>query len=78
MLQFITEAVVVCAIGGILGVIGGFATGWIVASFGTPVLFSAMPVALAFGCAFLTGLVFGYMPARKAASLDPVVALAAD
>jgi macrolide transport system ATP-binding/permease protein len=78
MLQFITEAVVVCAIGGILGVIGGFATGWIVSRLGTPVLFSWMPVALAFGCAFLTGLVFGYMPARKAASLDPVVALAAD
>jgi macrolide transport system ATP-binding/permease protein len=70
--------VVVCAIGGILGVIGGFATGWIVSRLGTPVLFSWMPVALAFGCAFLTGLVFGYMPARKAASLDPVVALAAD
>ena len=45
---------------------------------GTPIKISVGPVALAFGCAFLTGLVFGYMPARKAAGLDPVVALASE
>ena len=78
LLQFITEAVVVCAIGGALGVVGGLATAAVAQAFGTPVVFSVGPVVLAFGCAFVTGLVFGYMPARKAANLDPVHALSAE
>ncbi|MGE5476892.1 MAG: MacB family efflux pump subunit [Bacteroidales bacterium] len=78
LLQFITEAVVVCAIGGALGVAGGLATAAIAQGLGTAVVFSVPPVVLAFGCAFVTGLVFGYMPARKAANLDPVLALSAE
>ena len=78
MLQFITEAVVVCAVGGVLGVLGGLATALTAESFGRPIVLSLPPVLLAFGCAFATGLVFGFMPARKAANLDPVVALSAE
>ncbi|MEK7244932.1 MAG: ABC transporter permease, partial [Pseudomonadota bacterium] len=78
MLQFITEAVVVCAVGGVLGVLGGLATALAAESFGRPIVLSLPPVLLAFGCAFVTGLVFGFMPARKAANLDPVVALSAE
>ena len=76
--QFIVEALVVSAIGGALGVIGGlgFAAG--LQALGTPIQFTPGPVMLAFGCAFATGLIFGYMPAHKAAHLDPVVALSAD
>ena len=78
MLQFNTEALVVCALGGALGVFIGLAAAWLFDTFGQPVVFSVGPVVLAFFCAFATGLVFGFLPARKAARLDPVAALAAD
>jgi macrolide transport system ATP-binding/permease protein len=76
--QFLTEAVAVSALGGLIGVAGGLGAAALIGALGTPVQFSIFPVALAFGCAFATGLVFGYMPARKAAGLDPVVALASE
>jgi macrolide transport system ATP-binding/permease protein len=78
MLQFNTEALVVCALGGVIGVLLGLGTAWLFDTLGQPVLFSAGPVIMAFLCAFATGLIFGYLPARKAARLDPVAALAAD
>jgi macrolide transport system ATP-binding/permease protein len=78
LLQFNTEALVVCIVGGALGVLVGLGAAWLFGEFGRPVLFSVPPVLLAFGCAFVTGVLFGYLPARKAAGLDPVVALAAD
>ncbi|MFN4089158.1 MAG: MacB family efflux pump subunit [Alphaproteobacteria bacterium] len=78
LLQFLTEALVVCGIGGALGVAGGLGTAWLFEYFGRPIEYSALPVLLAFASAFLTGLLFGFMPARKAARLDPVVALATD
>jgi len=78
LLQFITEALVVCAIGGAAGVGGGLLAAWIAQRLGSPVVFSAAPVVLAFGSAFVIGLVFGFLPARRAARMDPVVALAAE
>lgn len=78
MMQFNTEAAVVCVIGGLLGVIIGFLAGWIISLFAVKVIFSLSPALLAFSCAVLTGLVFGYLPARKAARLDPVVALSTE
>jgi macrolide transport system ATP-binding/permease protein len=78
MQQFLTEALVVSAIGGVLGVLGGLATAAALQAFGTTIQFTTGPVLLAFGCAFATGLLFGYVPARKASRLDPVVALASD
>lgn len=78
MVQFITEAAVVCIIGGLLGVGIGFLSGWIISLFGAEVVFTAGPALIAFSCAVLIGLVFGWLPARTAARLDPVVALAAE
>ena len=76
--QFIVEAMVVSAIGGVIGVVFGLGFASMLQYVGTPIQFTLGPVLLAFGCAFLTGLIFGFMPAHKAAHLDPVVALSAD
>ena len=78
MIQFNTEATVVCTIGGIIGVSLGFLLGWIISLFEIDVVFSALPAIMAFSCAVLTGIVFGFLPARKAAHLDPVVALSSE
>jgi macrolide transport system ATP-binding/permease protein len=77
-LQFSIEALLVCAIGGLIGVGLGFAAGYAARAFGSPVIFSAPPVLMAFGSAFIIGMVFGYLPARRAARLDPVMALASE
>jgi len=76
--QFLTEAVMVSLVGGVAGVVIGLAIGAALIFWEVPVIFSVRAMLLAFGCAVATGLVFGFMPARQASRLDPVVALAGE
>lgn len=76
--QFLVESISVSALGGVLGVLIGLGISVMIEQLGTPMYYTFYPMVLAFGCAFLTGLIFGYLPAKKAAELDPVVALSSE
>ncbi|MCO4317517.1 MacB family efflux pump subunit [Phyllobacterium sp. 21LDTY02-6] len=78
LLQFLIEALVVSAVGGAIGVVAGLGTGVLAKALGAPISFTLGPVVLAFACSFLTGLVFGYLPARNASRLQPAVALSSE
>ncbi|WP_340569267.1 MacB family efflux pump subunit [Stenotrophomonas sp. G106K1] len=78
--QFLIEAVLICLFGGVLGVLLAFSAGALssLLSLGVPFLFTAAPVLVALACSSAIGLAFGYFPARSAAQLDPIQALAAE
>jgi putative ABC transport system permease protein len=75
--QFTTEAVTLCAVGGIFGVAVGAVITWIVyfLPIGLPATLSTTWVLIGFGVSCFIGLVFGIYPAWKAANLDPIEAL---
>jgi len=76
LLQFLIEAVVLCCMGGVVGILLG-ATGATVMSrtAGWNTQVSPAAVGLAFAFSALVGVLFGVWPARRAAALDPIVAL---
>lgn len=75
--QFLIEAVLVCLIGGVVGIAAALAFGLAFNAAGTSftLVFSMTPMLVAFVCSCFIGIVFGYLPARNASRLDPVAAL---
>ena len=76
--QFLIEAVLICIIGGVTGVLVSAGIGVLFNAFvqDFPMSFSTGSVVLAITCSTLIGVIFGYMPARRASMLNPVEALA--
>ena len=83
LLQFICEAVMVAGLGGAVGLIGAVGLGGVANSLTPPnfqssiVVFTPWILLIGLSCATLTGVIFGFWPARRAARMDPVAALAA-
>lgn len=73
--QFLLESIMISMSGGLIGVGLGYTLGWLATMVGLPCSVPLWSVLLSFGvCAFI-GLVFGYVPARKAAMMDPIEAI---
>ncbi|MDO4427845.1 MAG: MacB family efflux pump subunit [Moraxella sp.] len=78
MQQFLIEAVLVCVLGGVLGIVLAFGVGSLINRFGGEnfsVIYSPLSVVAAFVCSTLIGIIFGFLPAKNAAKLNPVDAL---
>ena len=76
LMQFLVEAVVLAALGGVVGLLlAGFASWGLTAVMQVPFAFDPSINAIGFAFAAAIGVVFGYVPARRAARLDPIEAL---
>jgi macrolide transport system ATP-binding/permease protein len=78
MLQFLIEAVIICLLAGTIGILAALGFGVVFAKVSTnfTMVFSTNAIVAAFGCSTLIGIIFGFLPARNAARLDPIDALA--
>ncbi|BBN62765.1 MacB family efflux pump subunit [Pseudomonas syringae pv. pisi] len=76
--QFLTEAMMLSVVGGLAGIVLALGMGAALLLSKVAVAFTLPAVAGAFVCALITGVTFGFMPARKAARLDPVAALTSE
>lgn len=75
-MQFITESVIICLIGGAIGIVAGIGLGVLgVKLLGYDASASVSSIFLALGFSMLIGVFFGYYPANKAAKMDPIEAL---
>jgi putative ABC transport system permease protein len=78
-LQFLFEAIFISLIGGLLGIALGVITANLISrSVEIPTVVSTWSIIISFGVAFSIGLIFGLLPAQKAANQDPIKALRSD
>jgi putative ABC transport system permease protein len=76
LMQFLVEALVLCLAGGLIGILLGSSTALLLSwKFNWNTLVSPVAIAVAFCFSGAVGLIFGLLPARRAASMDPIVAL---
>ncbi len=76
---FLTEALLICVVGGLIGVAAGGGASWLISGITDwPVLIDPSTVAAALAFSTVIGLVFGFYPARRAAGLLPATALRSD
>jgi putative ABC transport system permease protein len=76
LMQFLIEAVLISITGGILGVLLGITSAYLIAYFlQWPILISQSSIVISFLVCGVTGIFFGYYPAQKASKLDPIEAL---
>ena len=74
--QFITEAILLSSLGGLLGVLGGIGAARVIsATAGWSTVVSPLVVLIAFGFSFAVGVFFGWYPAFQASRMDPIKAL---
>ena len=78
VVQFLTEAVVLTFLGGAFGVLFSYGVVSLAAAFSLPAVVTTSSVLLSFGCSVAIGIVFGLLPAMKAARLKPIDALRAE
>ena len=74
--QFLIEALMLCLVGGVLGLLLGLLIGWALTNgFGLPFVVNAITLALPFAVSAAIALAFGIYPAIQASRLDPIVAI---
>ena len=73
--QFLIESILISLSGGVIGVILGYLASWGAQALGLPATVPLWSVLVSFGVCAAIGLLFGYVPARKAAMMDPIEAI---
>jgi putative ABC transport system permease protein len=76
MLQFLLEATTLCMLGGLIGIVLGVVAAFVTAVMAEwPILILPQTIVLALLAAAIVGILFGFLPARRAAQLSPIEAL---